>query len=355
MTCLTKHAPMTSPLKDQRGFTLPELLVASFLTLTVSATAFTALHDANRTTEGVMAMADVNQNLRVAMNMLIRDLLQTGEGIPIGGISFPTGGVPVVRPGPPGSNWNFDATWSTLPAVSPGNNIGTVVNSVQTDAVTLLYVDHRLNFSGIYVTNIANNGSSVTVPNTVMIDVPGTAIVAGDLIMLTNGNGNTIQEVTSVAGQQINFAPSAASRLNQPSAPEGSVMDLQNAPGNGALWPPTTITRVNLISYYIYVPTSGQVTSPHLIRRLNWGAERVMAIGITNVQLTWDLVDGTTNPAGIADPAPPYSEHQIRKANLFMAARSLQSISQTKQFVHSSLSTNVSLRSLAFVSRYDLQ
>jgi type II secretory pathway pseudopilin PulG len=355
MTCLIKPASVTSPLKDQRGFTMPELLVASFLTLTVGATAFTALRDANRTTEGVMAMSDVNQNLRVAMNVLIRDLLSTGEGIPIGGISFPTGGTEVVRPGPPATDWHFDPNWSTLPAVSPGNNIGSVVNGVQTDVVTLLYADHRLDFSAINVTNIANNGSSLTVPNTVMINVPGTAIVEGDLIMLTNGNGNTIQEVTSVSGQTITFASTAESNLNQPGAPEGSVMDLQNDPDEDSLWPPTTITRVNMVSYYIYVPTSGQITSPHLIRRVNYGDERVVAIGITNVQLTWDLVDGLTNPAHIADPASPYTEHQIRKANLFMAARSLQSISQTQQFVHSSLSTNVSLRSLAFVSRYDLQ
>lgn len=345
----------TTAVSDQRGFTLPELMIASFLTLTVMGTAFTTLRDANRTTEGVMAMSDVNQNLRVAMNILIRDLLATGEGIPIGGISFPTGATEVVRPGPPGADWNFDENWNTLPAVSPGNNIGMVVNGVATDAVTLLYSDHRLNFSAVNVTNIADDGSSMTVPNTVMIDVPGTAIQEGDLIMITNGNGNTLQEVTSVVGQTINFASSAESNLNQPAAPEGSVMDLRNAAGNGAVWPPTTITRVNMVNYYIYVPTSGQITSPHLIRRINYGDPRVVAIGITNVQLTWDLVDGTTNPVHIADPSDPFTEHQIRKANLFMSARSLEQISQTQQFVYSSLATNVSLRSLAFVSRYDLQ
>jgi prepilin-type N-terminal cleavage/methylation domain-containing protein len=351
----TNTAVRPSLFRDQRGFTLPELLVASFLTLTVSATAFSALIDANRTTEGVMAMSDVNQNLRVAMNVLIRDLLSTGEGIPTGGISFPTGGIEVVRPGPPASDWHFDAAWNTLPSVSPGNNIGEVVNEVQTDAVTLLYADHRLDFSGITLSAIADDGSSITVPGSVDITQAATAIVEGDLIMLTNGNGNTIQEVTSTSGQTIYFATTAESHLNQPGAPEGSIMDLRNDEDDDDLWPPTTITRVNMISYYIYVPTSGQITSPHLIRRVNWGDERVVAIGITNVQLTWDLVDGLTNPAHIPDPESPNTEHQIRKANLFMAARSLQTVSQTQQHVYSSLSTNVSLRSLAFVSRYDLQ
>jgi hypothetical protein len=124
-------------------------------------------------------------------------------------------------------------------------------------------------------------------------------------------------------------------------------------------WPPTALTRINMVSYYIYVPTSGQITSPHLIRRVNYGTERVVAIGITNIQLTYDLVDGINNPTSVPDPGDgdflDNSEMQIRKANLFLSARSLQTFGEGRDYVYSSLSTNVSFRSLAFVSRYDLQ
>lgn len=361
MTMTSPISPDMTRLRSERGFTLPELLVAMFLTMTVGATAFSALRDASRTTEGVMSMADVNINLRVAMNLMIRDLLSVGEGIPIGGISFPTGGTAVTRPSPEGAAWEFESGWTTLPAVIPGDGIGPEVNEVETDAVTLLTADRRLDFSGITVTDIANDGSSLTVPDDVPIDESGTAIEVGDLIMISNANGVTLQEVTAVEGQTITFAATAESNLNQPTAPEGSVMDLQNPDDADDLWPPTTITRVNMISYYIYVPTSGQVTSPHLIRRINYGPERVIAIGITNVQLSWDLVDGVTNPTSVPNPGTPLlpgadsTEHQIRKANLFMSARSLQVYSQTGQSLHASLSTGVSLRSLAFVSRYDVQ
>lgn len=343
---------------DQRGLTLPELMVAMFLTLVVSATALSALQDATRTTQAVTAMSDVNQNLRVALNVMIRDLLTTGERIPTGGIAFPTGGTPVVRPGPPASAWEFDETWTTLPAVSPGDGIGPLVNDVVTDAVTLLSRDPRLDLSG-NVLDIADDGSSLTLPDSVDLSDPATTIAIGDLLMLSNGNGNTLQEVTAVDGRVITFDASAESNLNQPDAPAGSATALRNPDGT---WPPTEVTRIRMVSYYIRVPLTGQITSPHLIRRVNWGEERVVAIGVTNVQLTWDLVDGVDNPTGVADPGPTAedpdnanTEHQIRKANIFIAARSLQAYSQTGQFIHSNLSTSVSLRSLAFVSRYDIQ
>jgi prepilin-type N-terminal cleavage/methylation domain-containing protein len=362
MTMRKLESPRPRAADNERGFTLPELMVAMVLTLVATSLTFSALQNANRTTESVMAMADVNQNLRVAMNVLIRDLLSTGEGIPIGGIAFPTGGTTVIRPGPPTADWHFDPDWTTLPAVSPGNELGTTVNGVKTDVVTLLTADRRLDLTNVTLTNISTNGSSITLPSSVDLTDESTAIVAGDLIMLTNANGNTLQEVTSVAGQVINFAASADSNLNQPTAPEGSVVDLKNDPDEDSVWPPTTITRIKMISYYIFVPTSGQITSPHLIRRVNYGDELVVAIGVTNVQLTWDLVDGVSNPINISDPGPTAAdptnantEHQIRKANLFMAARSLETQTQTGEFVYSSLSTTVSLRSLAFVSRYDLQ
>jgi hypothetical protein len=363
ITTGTRPLTLARLARDERGLTLPELLVATFLTLTVSATAFSVLQDATRTTEGVMAMSDVNQNLRVALNILIRDLMSTGQGVPIGGIPFPTGGTTVVRPGPPAAEWEFEEDWTTLPAVSPGDGIGQLVNDVDTDAVTLLFKDNRADFPDP-VLNLADDASSFTLPNTAamnaIMDDQSIALQIGDLLMLSNGNGHTLQEITNVEGLTIEMAPTAESNLNQPDAPAGSAGALLNDDGS---WPPTTITRIKMISYYIKIPTSsGQITSPHLIRREGWGEERVVAIGITNLQLTWDLVDGVSNPVGVANPGPSEddpdnanTEHQIRKANVYMAARSLQPSSQTRRHLYSSLSTNVSLRSLALVSRYDLQ
>ncbi|MGE3188362.1 MAG: PilW family protein [Vicinamibacterales bacterium] len=347
-------------LRSQRGFTLPELLVAMTLTLIVTGAALTALQDANRASEAGAVMTDVNQNLRVAMNIVIRDLLQTGQGIPTGGIPIPTGegSAAVVRPSPDGSDWEFDPAWTTLPAVSPGPGIGQVINGVATDAVTLLYADPSIELNDDVNGNevgvsVATDGSSITIDAGSPIDSVATGVQEGDLIMITfSGRGSAVQEVTGVSGQTIAFASTASSNLNQRDAPQGSILAYRN---DDATWPPATAARIFMISYYLVVPTSGQITSPHFIRRVNYGDERVIAVGVENMQLTWDLVDGVTNPTNVEEPQSPNSPNQIRKANLYMAARSLEEFSRTGQYLRSSLSTQVSLRSLAFVSRYDLQ
>ncbi|MGE3276496.1 MAG: PilW family protein [Vicinamibacterales bacterium] len=351
---------MSPRLRGQAGFSLPELLVAMTLTLTVTAAALTALQDANRASEAGAVMTDVNQNLRVAMNLVIRDLLQTGQGIPTGGIPIPSGqdALAIARPGPDGSDWEFDPAYTTLPAVSPGAGIGQVINGVATDAVTLLYEDPSITLNDDAADNevgviVATDGSSIIVDNGSPIDNAATGVKEGDLIMITfAGKGSAIQEVTGVEGQQIYFASTASSHLNQRDAPQGSILSYRN---DDASWPPATAYRILMISYYLVVPSSGPITSPHFIRRVNYGPGRAVAIGVENMQLTWDLVDGVTNPTNVEEPESPNSPNQIRKANLYLAARSLEEFSRTGQYLRSSLTTQVSLRSLAFVSRYDLQ
>ncbi|MEW6323547.1 MAG: prepilin-type N-terminal cleavage/methylation domain-containing protein, partial [Acidobacteriota bacterium] len=338
-------------LEREGGFSLPELLVSLSITLVVTAAALTALQDANRTTQAATVMSDVNQNLRVGMNLLIRDLLLAGSRVPTGGIPVPSGegALPILRPGPTGSTLTFPPEWTTLPAVSPGPALGQVINGVQTDVVTILYVDVRLDLGTAAA--IAEDGSSITLPDTVAVDDPAAGIREGDLIMITNGLGNALQEVTAVEGQQLIFAATAESGLNQREAPQGSVLQLRNPDGT---WPAggVTATRIQMVSYYLEVPSSGPVTAPHLIRRMNYGEARAIAVGIENVQLTWDLVDGVTNPTNIDTPEPPQSPHQIRKANVYMAARAIQQYSGLDQVLRGSLTTQVSLRNMAFVDRY---
>lgn len=335
--------------RSERGFSLPELLVAMTLTLTVLAGAYSALQEAARTSQLAATSSEINQNLRVAMNVLIRDLIQAGEG-DFGlrtGVPIPTGaGVDaIVRPGPAGSTWTFPASYTVLPAVSPANGIGIVVNGIATDVVSILYQDRRLDFSG-QVPVIPASGASMTFDVAFPIDDEAVGIQDGDLIRFSNG---AMQEVTNVAGNTVHFNAVAASRLNQRTAPQGSVMALKPDP-NGP-FPDLPVSRVTMITYYLRLGADG---IPQLVRRVNYGAERVIAIGIENLQLTWDLVDGVTNPTNVETFDANTAEGQIRKANLYMAARSRETQPTSGHPLRTSLSTQVSLRSLAFVSRYDI-
>jgi hypothetical protein len=338
--------PVMTHVATERGFSVTELLISLVLTLTIMGGAYTALRDAADASHTAATTTEVNQNLRVAMNILIRDLMQAGEG-DFGlrtGISIPNGdGVDaIVRPRPAGSNWTFPAGYTVLPAVSPANGLGATVNGIATDVVTILSEDRRLDFSG-EIPNIPASGASMNFGNDFPIDDPSIGIKDGDLIRFGNG---AMQEVTNVAGNTVHFQANAASRLNQRNAPEGSVMALKGPDPN---FPDLPVSRIQMITYYVRIGANG---TPQLIRRVNYGPERVVAVGIENLQFSWDLVDGVNNPIN-QETFAAEAEGQIRKANVHMSAMSRQ-LGPDARPLRSSLNTQVSLRSLAFVSRYDI-
>lgn len=336
-------------LRDEAGFSLAELLVSTVVTLMVLGAALGTFTDATRVSDAAREASDTNLNLQVAMSMMVRDFIQTGRGIPIGGIPIPSGGgaVALNRPAPPGAALTFPAGNVVLPAVSPGASLGPVVLGVNTDLVTVLYEDATLNLSAAALTAIAADGSSMTVDAGTDITGPD-GIRVGDLILFRNGLGNALQAVTGTdGGQTVFFAEGDELNLNQRGAPQGTIMQLQSAPDT---YPPTFATRVVMVTYYIDTFTDPAL--PRLVRQANNGDRLAIALGIENYQITFDLVDGTTNPTNVEDPQAPNSPHQIRKVNLFLAGRSIQVNQRTRQFFRNTMATQVGLRSLSFVDRY---
>src|SRR5690349_953444 len=116
------------------GFTLAETLIATAMTLLVIGAALSALNATARITDVTRIISDTNQNVEVAMSLMVRDFVQTGANVPRGGIPFPAGNgaTAIKRPGPPGSNLTFLTTWSNLPALAPGQSLGPTILGVQT-------------------------------------------------------------------------------------------------------------------------------------------------------------------------------------------------------------------------------
>jgi hypothetical protein len=131
----------------------------------------------------------------------------------------------------------------------------------------------------------------------------------------------------------------------------------------------TEATRIRMTSYYLDNVTDPR--RPRLVRRLNNGDPLIfdntlgtaVAFDIENMQITYDIADGVTNPAnvrmndadldGTGACAPrACSPNQIRKVNLLLSGRSQRPMRTTGQFFHNTLVTQISLRSLAFVDRY---
>jgi hypothetical protein len=75
---------------------------------------------------------------------------------------------------------------------------------------------------------------------------------------------------------------------------------------------------------------------------------------LENLQFTYNFIDGATNPANQATVPAGNSENNIRSVNVYLGARSTRPIQQGSKVIYSrsNLMTQVSLRSLAAVNRY---
>jgi type II secretory pathway pseudopilin PulG len=333
-------------MKREQGFSSVELLIATAIMLVLLAGTMGSLNQSFGLNEKATQMADLEQNLRAGINFVVRDFISAGWGIPTGGLPIPSGdnALAVIRPGPPGVNYTFGA--ATLAAVNPGAGLGPVGNGRPTDMVNILYADSTLPLNQSPLTAIAANGSSATVNAGTPITGIANPIRAGDLIAFSNALGSTLQYCSRVSAQTMFFDAGDPLRLNQPAASQGSITQIQN---NG-VFPPTTATRVLLVTFYLDFTTDPNM--PRLIRRVNNRPGEAVALVLDDLQLSYDLVDGVTNPANIDNPVAPNSPNQIRKANIFVSGRSTATIRETREFLRRTLTTQVSLRSLSFIDRY---
>jgi hypothetical protein len=333
-------------IKNERGFSSVEILMSAAITLVLLAGTLGSFNESLGLNEKATSMTDLEQNLRAGINFAVRDFLTAGWGIPTGGIPIPSGAgaLPVIRPGPPGTSYIFDTL--TVAAVNPGGGLGPGANGRATDMVNILYTDNALALNQTPLAAIAPDGSSVTVDAGTPITGVSRPISPGDLIAFSNALGNTMQYATRVESQTIFFDSGDPLRLNQPGAAQGSIMQIKN----GAEFPPTTAARVWMVTYYLDFTTDPEM--PRLIRRINDKPGEAVALVLEDFQLSYDLVDGVSNPTNVENPADPNSPNQIRKANLFVSGRSASRIRNTGDFLRRTLTTQVSLRSLSFIDRY---
>jgi prepilin-type N-terminal cleavage/methylation domain-containing protein len=360
------------------GFTLVELLIAMVLVAVIMGATLTALTNAYRATETARSTIGLNNNLRIGTDLIVRDLIQVGQGMPTGRtVQVPNGAgeLLIQRPHPQGSACTeWPAGTTAIPAVTVGPGCGPTIGGVATDMVTTLSVDSSLDAVPVWSINVGGHAATVSLPaqspDGLDISTGGPDDVrVGDLMMFTKGSGSALVYVTAVDGGQIfTFGAGDPMNLNQfDAALNGTLDDL-------ATTAPTTanssnVSRVRMITYYL--DNTIDATTPRLIRHMNWGDPtadlnrrgRTVAFAIENLQITYDMVDGVNNFSNVrmvdADLttggrcAPSAcSPNQIRKMNVFIAGRSLEQFSANKRYFRNTLNTQVSLRSLALVDRY---
>jgi type II secretory pathway pseudopilin PulG len=374
-------------MKNKSGFTLVELMIGMGITMVALAAAVLLFRDSTRANTNVTQASDMSDNIRAGLNLIVQDLIQTGTGIPTGGINIPntanaagcnTGGK-VNRP-PAVLNLTFNGPNSAnvgcntmLPAIEPGNALGPTVTSPdgtsgpQTDIITVMYADNTLAMDAKQINGASCPGGSITAtgsaitfdPACVTIGAAGIPVNPGDLLMIYNNNGSALQTVTSVAGQVLNFAGGAGGdpfNLNGRTASEtaGTIKQLQNPPFTGT-YPPTNCTRIWMITYFLDTTTDPK--HPRLMRGINFNTPQPVAETFENLQFAYNFDDGVTNPVNqFVVPAVPVptgdNENQIRSVNIYLGARSTTTAALTGQYVRTNLKTQVALRSMAYFNTY---
>ena len=361
---------------DTAGYSLVELLVAMGVTTAIIGATMVGLTDAIKANDSVMSITGMNNMLRVSMDLMVRDLLQVGSGLPPGHvIGTPSGdqAQPIYLPGPPGTAFTNTAGDTQIGAVVPGDGRGPTVNGVKTDTLTVLMADNDL--SSVPVRNVTPTSVDVTEPGKNNVNNGQMKVKPGELIMVTKGSVSTLVQVTDVLPNgKIMFSASDSMNLNQPQAKSGSLSALDDYPPKKG---PATISRIRMVTYYIDATVNPN--RPRLVRRINNGDALILdntkgtAVGldIENLQLSFDLVDGGANRSSVAFTdadrngtgacsPDPCGVSQIRKINVALTARSKNAgVGGGKvgsgRVYRNTLTSQISLRSMAFVDQYGVQ
>jgi len=381
-------------MKKQAGFTMIEFMIAMGVTLVVLAAAVGAIMSTMRSNQNVALSADLNDNLRASLNLVRQDIVLAGEGIPAGGISIPSGpGITINRPGPVALKF----LQPFLPALSMGTALGPTVpilvragvppgGGAPSDMITLIYQDNTwdsnpaanlqtaldsapINRVAVGATP-ACNGSITATGNAVTFDAncvdmskARVPVQPGDLFMFSNINGTALQTVTSINGQVVNFASNPGVDkfgLNQTGAAQGTIVQLQNkVPASNPVayagtYPPTTATRIWMISYYLDTTTDPQ--HYRLVRQVNFNPTQPVAEIIEGLQFTYNFVDANVPPTIYANSTsvpPGLTESNIRSVNLFLGARANAPSGSNSAYIRDNMKTQISVRSLSYFNRYN--
>ena len=355
--------------RSNRGFSLIELLIATVSSLVVLSGAFVLTNQAVRLSDMVTQRSDMQQNARVAMNVMARDLSLAGTGFPRGGIQLPTG---------TDSDDSFFAcdlencyvtnhvfTSERLFAITPGDGKGPNINGVDTDVVTLVYKDTSSNFDQYVLATIPDFITAET--SFFELDSRTTpaqsdavvGVKVGDVLVMCNVNGCAVGTVTHflkiTTTQGIVYMGQDASDLpiqdplqfNQPDAAIGNKLAILDS------FPPTTAYRVDVITYYI---DASDPDSPLLMRQVNAHPPTPMAENIENLQITYDIfdLDASVATANLTGAEMSFTPNQIRKVNISLTATSpRETILGTRTVQRMPLTTSVGPRNLIYRDRYE--
>jgi hypothetical protein len=351
------------------GYSLAEFMISMGIMTVVMGATMGGLAEITKGNDAVLQTTNMNGSLRAGMDIMVRDLLQVGSGLPPGHVvTIPSGAGSsrVKLPGPPGTNFLTAAGAAVISAVIPQAGRGPTVNGVATDVLTVMMADNT--FLNVGITAIGND--FIDIAAGVDMSAGADRVTPGQLMMVMKGGLAVLLEVTEVdlATRRLTFANGDALNLNQSGAANGTLVTLNAAaPANAPA--ATNVSRVRMVTYYI--DATIDPGHPRLVRRINNGdpmefdneSGTTVALDIENLQLTYDISNGTNNPGNVEMTLTDQSgggacspnacgTTQIRKVNVMLTGRSTNAVNTNLRVFRNTLQSQVSLRGMAFVDEY---
>ncbi len=339
--------------RSSQGFSIFELLVAMGLATVVLGGALALTSQAIGLSDMVSQRSDMQQNGRVAMNMMALDASLAGTGFPTDGIQLPSGA------GSQDSHFACDEaggchitnnvyTDERLYATLPGDSEGPTINGAVTDVITLVYDDATSDLGQLVLTVIDAPGQQITFDPLTdpAYDHPVFGLKVGDVLLGNNSNGQAVASVTDVnINQEVRLNAGAKDPLDfnqQSGAAIGSFKSIEGAP--------TTVRRINIITYYI---DNSDPDIPMLMRQVNAHPPMAVAEYVENLQVTYDIYDDNAAVATAELVDAGGQPNQIRKTNITLTVRSPGETMIGRDLQRITLTTSVGPRNLTFKDRYE--
>ncbi len=353
------------------GYSLVELMIAMGIFTVIMGATMSGLASVMKGNELVMAVSSMNNSARAGMDLMVRDLLQVGSGLPSShAVTIPNGnGAEQIRiPGPPGmAAFQTEAGDLVLPALMPRSGQGPTINGVATDVLSVLMADNA--FLDVGLTAVSDN--QVTVAAGPDLGDGPDRVIPGQLMLISKGSFNTLVQVTDLDAnaRTLTFADGDSLRLNQSATAANGTLAALNAEAPVDDASATRISRMRLITYYL--DDTVDSAHPRLVRRVNNGDAvqfdntlgTAVVMDAIDLQFTYDISNGSGNPGGVEMSAldlgvggscapSACAETQIRKVNVRLQSRTPNPQSLSTNFLTNTLASQVSLRAMAFVDRY---
>jgi type II secretory pathway pseudopilin PulG len=391
----TRKGLMRRTFKSSLGFSLLELMISAAIGAVVIVTAADVFARAMKASWIASQRAELQQDFRSASNLLQRDISMAGagalgqQGMSTSAVGLPFGlgtlpvypcsglvtcnyinGAPVAYPASGGAPYIY--------SIIPGPNLGITVNAGQgpTDIITVVTADASL---AMNCYTAAINAAATVVTFQLPSPLPGTCVLptgtaapqplnaavvglqAGDMILfgtkalgvVTSAVATCTPTGTNTACFTVTFAGTDPGHINQPTAPNGSLLQFvgPGAPASTAI--PVSAVRLITVTYYLAIPPATNL--PTLMRLQSGKAPAPVAENVVYLKFTYDVNDAGVVNANQATLPAGTNPGMITKVNIaHMSMRSQQSKYVGIGYQGLDLQTSIAARNLTSQQEYPI-